>query len=427
MKKILLTIFFLGGIMFGASFKTVNISGVDIPLIYEQSSIIPTGAIQLVFANSGSAYNNDNHGLSYVSSLILNEGTKDLGSVGFAQLLEERAISLHISSSQEFLEFDLTFLKEQEENSINLLSLLLDSPNLTQDALQKVKDKAMASLLAKESNFDYLASIGLSQLLFKNTPLQYPQQGTITSIQAITLDQVQTFLKNAMTLSHLYLVIGGDLDIDATIEKLTPLLQKLPVGTPKITQTFQANLAPQTKTQYKQTQQAYIYFGAPFNLKNYQEQSHKVKVMSFILGASGFGSRMMEEIRVKNGLAYSAYLRINLTSLANYTSGYLQTKVANQNQSIELVKKVVADFVAKGVTQEELEGAKKFLLGSEPLRNETLSQRLGTAFSNYYKGLPLDYNKQELEKIEKLTLEELNTFIKAHKEILEMSFSIVTQ
>lgn len=413
--------------MLGANFKSINISGVDIPLIYEKSSIIPTGAIQLIFANSGSAYNNGTHGLAYLSSRILNEGTKDLGSVGFAQLLEEKAISLSVASSQEFLEFHLSFLKEQEDTSINLLSLLFDSPNLTQDTLQKVKDREIAALLAKESDFDYLASSGLSQLLFKNTPLQYPRQGTISSIQAITLDQIQTYLKNAMTLSHLYLVIGGDLDIDATIEKLTPLLQKLPVGTPKVSQTFAANPTPQTKTQYKQTQQAYIYFGTPFNLKNYQEQSHKVKVMSFILGSSGFGSRMMEEIRVKNGLAYSAYLRINLTSLANYTSGYLQTKVANQNQSIELVKKVVADFVANGATQEELDSAKKFLLGSEPLRNETLTQRINTAFANYYKGLPLDYNKQELEKISNLTLQDLNAFIKAHKEILEMSFSIVTQ
>lgn len=427
MKKLLLTLLFLGGIMLGANFKTISISGVEVPVIYEQSSIIPTGAIQLIFANSGSAYNGETQGLSYLSSLILNEGTKDLGSVGFAQLLEEKAISLHISSSQEFMEFDLSFLKEQENTSIHLLSLLLDSPNFTNNALQKVKDRAMASLLAKESDFDYLASSGLSQILFKNTPLQYPQRGTIASIQNISLEQIQTFLKNALTLSHLYIVIGGDLDIEDTLQKLTPILQKLPSGSPKNTQTYQASSTPQTKTQYKKTEQAYIYFGAPFSLKNYQEQSHKAKVMSFILGASGFGSRMMEEIRVKNGLAYSAYLRINLTNLANYASGYLQTKVSNQNQSIELVKKVVSEFVKNGVTQEELDSAKKFLLGSEPLRNETLSQRLSTAFANFYRGLSLDYNKQELEKIQNLTLEDLNTFIKSHKEILDLSFSIVTQ
>jgi predicted Zn-dependent peptidase len=44
----------------------------------------------------------------------------------------------------------------------------------------------------------------------------------------------------------------------------------------------------------------------------------------------------------------------------------------------------------------------------------------------YYRGLPLDYNQQELELINKLTLEELNKFIKEHKEINDLTFAIVT-
>lgn len=44
---------------------------------------------------------------------------------------------------------------------------------------------------------------------------------------------------------------------------------------------------------------------------------------------------------------------------------------------------------------------------------------------NYFKGLPLDYHKQELQRINNLSLEELNSYIKSHKEILQMSFSIV--
>lgn len=427
MKKIFLSLCLLGGIMFGASVKNITISGVEVPLIYEKSSIIPTGTIQLIFANSGSVYCGETPGISSLAASILNEGTKELGGVEFARMLEEKAITLYASSSQEFLEFTLSFLKEEEDQSLKFLSMLLDSPNLSANALTKVKDKALASLLAKESDFDYLANTGLAQLLFKNTPLQYPSRGTIASIQSITLEQIDAFLKKSLTLNHLYLVIGGDLDIDAITNKLTQILQKLPSGEAKNFATFKANSTPQTKIQYKQTEQAYIYFGSPFNLKDYKEEAHKVKVMSFILGASGFGSRMMEEIRVKNGLAYSAYMRVNLSKLVNYTSGYLQTKISNQNQSIELVKKVVSDFIENGATQEELESAKKFLLGSEPLRSETLNQRLSTAFAYYYRGLSPDYNKEELEKINNLTLEDLNTFIKAHKEILDLSFSIVTQ
>jgi len=87
----------------------------------------------------------------------------------------------------------------------------------------------------------------------------------------------------------------------------------------------------------------------------------------------------------------------------------------------------MAEFVKNGVKKEELEQTKKFLLGSEPLRVETMSQRLNRTFMEYYNGHKLGYAQEELERIKNLKLEELNEFIKAHKEILEMSFAIVTK
>jgi predicted Zn-dependent peptidase len=154
---------------------------------------------------------------------------------------------------------------------------------------------------------------------------------------------------------------------------------------------------------------------------------YKARVATFILGTGGFGSRLMEEIRVKKGLAYSAYARVHVSKSVSYFNGYLQTKLDSQKEAQETVKAVISKFVKEGVTQEELDQTKKFLLGSEPLRVETMSQRLQRTFMDYYKGFALDHSQKELKKIKNLTLEELNSFIKTHQEILELSFAIVTQ
>jgi predicted Zn-dependent peptidase len=79
------------------------------------------------------------------------------------------------------------------------------------------------------------------------------------------------------------------------------------------------------------------------------------------------------------------------------------------------------------VTQEELDAAKEFLIGSEPLRSETLSQRIDRAYNEFYYDRPLGYHKEQLKMIEALTLDEINSFIKAHGEIRDLSFSIVTK
>ena len=175
----------------------------------------------------------------------------------------------------------------------------------------------------------------------------------------------------------------------------------------------------------KQTQQAYIYFGSPFNNKNEKNKSHMLKVTSFILGSSGFGSRLMEEIRVKRGLAYSIYGYIVNNKSSSSFNGYLQTELKSTNRVKELVIKIIEKFVNNGVTQKELDSAKKFLIGSEPLRTETLNQRLNSAFNLFYNDLDINHNKQELENIENLSLKDLNSYIRSHKEIINLSFSIV--
>jgi len=175
------------------------------------------------------------------------------------------------------------------------------------------------------------------------------------------------------------------------------------------------------------TKQAYISFGAPLYIKSDSKEKYKAKVASFILGSSGFGSRLMEEIRVKQGLAYSIYSTYSINKSRSYFTGSLQTKLDKQDKAIKSVKNIINKFVKEGVTQKELDDAKDFIIGSEPLRNETLSQRLSRVFHIYYGGLQPDYIKLELEKISNLTLDELNQFIKEHKEITELTISVVTK
>jgi predicted Zn-dependent peptidase len=184
---------------------------------------------------------------------------------------------------------------------------------------------------------------------------------------------------------------------------------------------------PKEKIVKKETEQAYIYFGSPYNISVNSEDYYKARVATFILGSSGFGSRLMEEIRVKRGLAYSAYARIDVTKSSSCMSGHLQTKLDSLEEAKKTVKDVVAQFVKEGVTKDELEQTKKFLLGSEPLRVETMSQRLNRTFMEYYNSQELGHSLKELELIGKLSLKDLNDFIKAHKEILDMSFAIVTK
>lgn len=407
-----------------ATLHEVEVKGVKIPLIYEKSTLMPVVNLQLLFAPAGSI-TDEIPGLASLSARLFNEGTKSLGAVEFAKELENRAISLSVGSGSETMSFELSALKEQYPKGLELLRSLLVEPNLTKSALSKVKTEINASFLRQESDFDYLAQVELKRRLFKGTPLEHPATGDRQSVERITLQEVERFWRSKIVLSRAMVLAGGDIELEQLKAQLSSLLEGLPRGEASSLSRYEAAGDLEVRHTEKNTQQAYIYFGSPFKMENRREDSHKAKVAAFVLGSSGFGSRMMEEVRVKRGLAYSAYWRTSLSRSANYAMGYLQTKLENEAQAIAVVKELVWEFVEKGISAEELEGAKRFLLGSEPLRHETLSQRLGSAFSAYYQGLPLDFAKEELEKIDALTLEEINAYIKAHPELLELTFSVV--
>ena len=347
--------------------------------------------------------------------------------MGFAKKLEERAIHFGVNTGTETLVIEMASLKEEFDRGAKLLKELLDEPNLTNEAFEKVKTNTLGLLSRRESDYDYIAGVNLKKVLFKNTPIGQPSDGTVESIEKIRLKDVEDFIKKHLVLKRAIVVVGGDIELDEAKEKIVKILKNLDTGNIEPLGYYKASAKKEKLEVKKDTKQAYIYFGAPFYLKVEDEDNYKVRVASYILGAGGFGSRLMEEVRVKRGLAYSAYSRVSINKSYSYFSGYLQTKLKSQDEAIKVVKEVIEEFTKNGVTQKELDAAKKFLLGSEPLRNETLSQRLGRAFSEFYKGKPLGYSKKELQKIEKLTLEELNKFIKSHPEINELSFSIVTR
>lgn len=431
LRNFCIAMLLLGVIMQAQSLpRVLVINQKNIPLIFEHSSLIPTAFIRLSFLGAGSI-RDSKPSLALIASSMLSRGTKTLGFSKFSEELESRAIDLDIYAGNDTLNIQINFLKEKQEDALRLLAQLFQDPNLTQEELKKVQEESINKLVAKQNDFDYLANNQLYEILFKNTPLaSFP---TKEDIQNIQLEDIKKYIQN-LNLSQLVLVIGGDIQIqdlvaqnqDDTRPSLQKVLSNLQNGSPPKDVHYEAN--PHTKTQYlyKDTQQAYIYFGSPFKVENLQADSYKAKVMGFILGSSGFGSRLMDEIRVKRGMAYSAYMRISTGKIANYSIGYVQTKLQNQDAVIKLIQEVVGNFVQNGATQEELDSAKQFLLGSQPLRRETLSQRLDREFINYYLGLPLDFDSKELEQIAHLTLEELNNYIKSHTEIKQLSFSVLT-
>lgn len=392
----------------------------NIPLLYEFDSSMPVVNFKLIFKASGSVANGKFPGLSNLVAKMLNEGTSKLGVSEFANLLELKAVNLSIFSGFETFGFEINTLKENFDYGLNLLISLLKDPNFTQKTLDKIKTLIKGEIASNNTDFDYLSRTELNRLLYENTSLEYPQIGTLESIDKISLNDVKEFF-NALFLENLFIVLAGDIKENIDLNELLNCFKNGNKNNLAFIKTSDEKKLSFVK---KQVEQAYIYFGAPYNVK--KDEIFKANVAIFIFGSSGFGSRLMEEIRVKRGLAYSIYARADFGLSSSKIWGYMQTKNESKDDAIKVIKSEFLKFVKDGVSQDELNSAKNFLLGSVVLQKETMFGRINIKQKEFYMGEEFGEFERTLEKIKALNLDDLNKFIKAHDEILNLSFSVVS-
>lgn len=393
--------------------------GTQIPVIYDYDDALPIVSLKLVFKSSG-VISEKQQGVAKLFAKILNEGTKKLGNTKFNRKLEIRDIHFSFSAGFEAFYMEISSLKENFNFALKAFYELLNDINFDEKVLEKLKIKTLGSIASKKTDYDYQASLELHKLLYKDSRLQYPLVGDEKSISNIKLIDLKNFMNN-LNLSNLFLTLCGDIKFDEI--NYDKLLNKFDKGKAKKLDFIATSVAKQTKMLKKDTKQAYIYFGSAFDID--KSQYYLANVALFVLGSSGFGSRLMEEIRVKRGLAYSVYARNEFSLSHKSVLGYLQTKNESKDEAIKLIKSEFDKFVKFGITQDELNQAKNFLLGSQPLAKETLFKRMDIAMREFYDGFELGEFDRNLAKIKSLKLDDLNKFIKSHTEIAKLSFAVI--
>ncbi len=385
-----------------------------------QDKTLPIVRLRLVFRAAGVAME-ESKGRAKMLAMLLGEGTRSLGSAEFNKALETRAIELDFSCGFETFVAEINCLKEHLEFALKSLADVLAEPNFTKETLEKLKTKTQGLIAAKKSDFDYLAKRELNSLLYAGSNLAYASIGDEKSVEKASLEELEDFKNRFLDLSNLFIVLGGD--VEASEIDFSALLASLPVGAARELPSVSVSNLKQTSFTKRESDQAYVYFGAPYNVA--KEDRWLANVATFVLGSSGFGSRLMEEIRVKRGLAYGAYARNVLELSHTALCGYLQTKNESKDEAIKIVREEFAKFVKNGVSPDELKGARDFLLGSEPLSKETLFKRLDIAQSEFYAGFKEGEFERNLEKIKNLELKRLNDFIAAHSEICDLTFATI--
>jgi zinc protease len=375
-------------------------------LVCEEHSL-PFVTFQLLI-NSGSWRDPPKEeGLSYLMARGLLLGTTKRKVTAIHEELDFMGASLSSSSGRDYATLSLKVLKKDLDKGWDLFMEVLTQPTFPEEEIQREVEKTLAAIQSAEDQPDDVAEKEFQKALFLNSPYGHPVEGTKESLPRLTREAIIRFYRSYYHPNNAILTIVGDISIDEVKKRLLPDLAKWPMAEiPKIP--FKPSFAKEQKTVKidRGITQANIIIGHA-GVSRDNPDYYALTVMNYILGGGGFSSRLVEEIRNKRGLAYSVASFFDAGKYPGSFQITLQTKNSSAREAIALSLQQMERIQKELISEKELEGAKKYLIGSFPMRLNTQGKLTNFLTQVEYYGLGLDYPEKYSSLIMSVTKEEV--------------------
>lgn len=386
-------------------------SGVEAWLVEDHS--VPVIALKFAFKGAGAKHDpQDKQGLARMASNTMDEGAGDLDSQQFQEELRNLSINLTFNSSRDHFGGHLKTLSINKDRAFELLELALTAPRFDDEPVERMRKANQSRIRSALSDAGWITARITNDVIFAGHPYAQNSGGTLSTLDNITPDDLREFVK---TLSRDKLVVAaaGDITPDELKTILDELFGSLPATSPE-GEIEDIALQNQGKTflYKKDIPQTIIEITQP-GIERHAPEFQTAQIMNFILGSSGFGSRLTKEIREKRGLTYGVHTYLSNADHIDTYGVSTSTKNENVKEILSLINQEWEKMAATPVTPEELQAAQTYLIGSVPLSLTSTDQIAGLLVSLQTDGMPIDYLDQRQSAIEQTTIEDVQNLAKS--------------
>lgn len=324
------------------------------------------------------------------NSLLL--GTRNLSFDQVNDRLDSIGAMLNAECKKDFASIGMQVLKKDLNSGFDLFVELLTSPSFREQDVAREKDEILGKLRSEQDDPLEVADKAFEAAVFVNSPYSSPVEGTPESLSAIGPDALLTFYNTFYRPNNSILVVGGDITMEEVKTGLIPKLAQWPAAPiPPAEFAVAYGEGPKTLKIDKPVSQASIEMGSSA-IERANKDYYTFTVMNQILGSGSLSSRLMASIRVKSGLAYSVESLLLVRKFAGAFCVFIQTKNATAKDAVSLATNELERLRKEPVSDSELEGAKKFLIGNFPLKYGSTQEDFArfAAQIEFY-GLGMDY------------------------------------
>lgn len=347
-------------------------------------------------------------GLASMTADLLTAGAGDLDLQAFARELEDRSISMGFSAGADTLQGSLRTLAREADRGAELLALALTRPRLDERDVERVRAQILQGLARDETSPETQARRAFARAAFGDHPYARPARGTPESVRGLTIEDLRGHLARRYARDNLVVAAVGDV----TPERLGQLLDRAFGALPARAASFdiprvEVQGAGRTLILRKPATQTFALFGHR-GIAREDPDFFAAQLVNYVLGGGGFNSRLMARVREREGLTYGIGTGIATLDRAEAIQGSFSSENGRIARAMEIVREEWAAMGARGLSAEELQGAKDYLTGSFPLQLDR-SDRIARLLVNArLDGRGLDWFEERQRRIEAVTLAQAN-------------------
>jgi zinc protease len=384
--------------------KVVSKSGLEAWLVEDYA--VPLVALDFAFAGGASQDPPQKAGAATMLAALLDEGAGELDADAFHRALEDKAIEISFSADRDSLRGRMKSLTRNIEPAFDLLRLAVAASRLDPDAIERVRAQMLANLKREANDPDELANQAWRKSAFPGHPYGLPTRGEPTSVPGITRDDLVALREKLLARGNLKIAAVGAIDAARLAAALDAVFGALPAE-PRLAPVPEVTLQGLGSRAIVDVDvpQAAIRFGLP-GISHHDPDFAAATVVNHILGGGVFSARLFKEVREKRGLAYSVYSQLGSLAHGAFFSGGTSTKNERAAESLSVIAAEIDRLAADGPTAEELDKAKKYLIGSYALRFDTSTKIAGNLVQLQIDGFGVEYLDRRNELIAAVTLED---------------------
>ena len=366
---------------------------------------------------AGSSFDVENKsGVANLTHHLLDAGAEGLTEDEISRGMADIGAQFGGSFDQDRASLSLRTLSSaaERDRALDILARVLQHPLFPEAILVREKARVMAALEESDTKPESIAAKALQKAAFGAHPYALRLAGEVLSVENITAPELKDFYRNHYQAAGAVVAIMGDVtraEAEAMAQQLTAQLPQAPVADPLPKVNLQ--IVPSELRIQHPASQSHILVGAPGMARN-DPDYFALYVGNYILGGGGFVSRLMNEVREKRGLAYNVYSYFMPLKQPGMFEIGLQTKKEQADDALKLVRDTLAEFIARGPSENELVAAKQNIIGGFPLRIDSNRKIVEYLSVIGFYDLPLTYLDDFTRKIDQVSLAQIRQAFARH-------------